>query len=503
MALQVMKKGIFVNTGETSKIQHLDTEIVVVGAGGAGLAAAVTAAENGARVIVLEKRLTVGGNSLMAEGLFAAESEFQNRLGIDARRDELFRMAMDYSHWKINQRIVRAYIDKSGDTVQWLADRGAKLDHILAVHPNQVLHTWHCHPKRGGPQVVKALAKICKERGVRLLYQTPAKKILVSKKGSVTGVLAAKGEQEIRIPARSVIIGTGGYGGNKELLKKYYPYYNENVVLLGAPNKGDGLLMSTEIGAATEGLGLLMLMGPRFQGSPSTVILAREPNTVWVNRKGERFIDEAVTLSTERANALDRQPEGISYTLFDEKIKQQIIEKGFINMGLFILPQMKKTELENDITAEANKKTLKISGSWEEIAGWIGAVPEALKATIADYNFFCKQGYDEAFFKDRRYLQPLCTPPYYAMKCTSALLVTVGGIKINHHMEVLDQQDNPIPGLYAVGIDAGGWQGDTYCLELSGFAFGFAVNSGRIAGEHALGSSSSQRAAFSQRVLCV
>ena len=111
--------------------------------------------------------------------------------------------------------------------------------------------------------------------------------------------------------------------------------------------------------------------------------------------------------------------------------------------------------------------------------------PEVLINTISEYNLCCDRGRDDVLFKDPRFLVPLRKPPYYAIKCHQGFLGTIGGIKINHHMEVLNRQDDPIPGLYAVGAGAGGWESDTYCLELSGSAFGFALNSGRIAGENA------------------
>ena len=476
------------NSSETSNPKNIDTEIVIVGAGGAGLAAAVAAAEKGASVTVLEKRRAPGGTSVFAVGLFAAESAVQKRMMIDARRDELFKIAMDYSHWKNNPRIIRAFIDKSADTIQWLEDKGLNFDSIRPLYPNQVPLTWHC-PKGGGTSVIKALVKDCKDLGVQLLCQTAAKRIQTSAKGNVTGILAATKEKELRIIAKSVIITTGGYAGNKELLKKYYPSYIADMYSLGLPHMGEGLLMVTEIGAATEGLGILQLHGPHFPGSSYVNAVAQEPNTIWVNKKGERFADETITFSfPECGNAVDRQPDKLSYALFDGKIKRNIIEEGIIRGILHVphlLPQTKLTELERELQLEADKGRVKISDSWDEIARWIGVAPQVLRTTIDKYNSSCDQGYDEIFAKERRYLVALRTPPYYAIKCYSSFLGTIGGIKINHHMEVLNHQDNPIPGLYAAGTDTGGWESDTYNPVLSGSTFGFAINSGRVAGENA------------------
>jgi fumarate reductase flavoprotein subunit len=143
------------------------------------------------------------------------------------------------------------------------------------------------------------------------------------------------------------------------------------------------------------------------------------------------------------------------------------------------------TAAEKDLRLYAGKGRVKISDSWNEIAQWIGSAPKVLKTTIDEYNSFCEQGHDAIFAKDRRYLLPLRIPPYLAIQGGLNLLSTHGGIKISHHMEVLDSQDNPIPGVYAAGNETGGMDSDTYDVNLSGHSFGFAINSGRIAGENA------------------
>jgi fumarate reductase flavoprotein subunit len=126
-----------------------------------------------------------------------------------------------------------------------------------------------------------------------------------------------------------------------------------------------------------------------------------------------------------------------------------------------------------------------MSDSWDEIADWTETDREVLRITVEEYNTGCDKGYDPVFGKDRAYLMPLRHPPYYAVKCGSGMLNTMGGIKINEHMEVLDANSDPIPGLYAAGVDTGGWTPDTYCAMFPGTAFGYAINSGRIAGESA------------------
>ena len=168
------------NDADTSKIETLQTEIVVMGGGGSGLTAALAASERGADVILLEKRPTPGGNASSAGGIFAAESHAQERLKIDARRDDHFKVAMSHSHWKIDPRLMRAFVDKSGDTIQWLEEKGVKFE-VPQFYPN-LPRTIHI-PQGHGAEIVKVLVKKCEDLGVRLLYETAAKKILISDQG--------------------------------------------------------------------------------------------------------------------------------------------------------------------------------------------------------------------------------------------------------------------------------------------------------------------------------
>ncbi|MEW6425447.1 MAG: FAD-dependent oxidoreductase [Bacillota bacterium] len=477
--------------------ENIKTDVVVVGGGGAGLAAALAAAEKGARVVVLEKH-GLGGNSALAWGIFAAESPVQKRAMIDCSRDYCFKTAMNFAHWRINPRIVRALVDKSGDTIRWLEGKGLEFT-CVPFYPNQI-PTLHI-PKGRGAALVKVLIKRCRELGVQLLTNTPAKKILTSPGGEVTGVLAETKGEELRIACRSVVIATGGYAGSRELLEKYCPDYRADMERVGLPHKGDGLLMAIEAGAATEGLGAMLMGGPaasdkvfvKIGEPPNTfkvhlMAIALEPYTVWVNKNGERFIDEAVGFNHyTSSNAVVRQPDRVSYTLFDGKMVRIMAEEGLVlGMGLPEGAQGNKLPgLERELRALAGKGLVKVADSWDEVSDWIGADRKALSATIDEYNAGCDRGYDRIFAKDRKYLLPLRTPPYYAVKCHVSLLNTIGGIKVNERMEVIDRNDRPIPGLYAAGVDTGGWETETYCDTLSGHAFGFAVNSGRIAGENA------------------
>jgi len=464
-------------------------DIVVIGCGGAGLPAALTAHDKGKKVLVLEKRSIVGGNALLAEGFFAAESPAQKRMLIDAKKDSLLKTALEYAHYKVDPRILRAFINRSGDTVRWIEEKGLRINHIAPFYPNQVPLVWHIIEGHGAT-LVKILEKECRAKGIEILRNTRAKEIITDKQGRVAGVKAAGEGGEIIIHAASVIISTGGFSGNRDLLAKYCPEIIDVLDTEGAPGMdGDGLVMAVETGAATDGLGNLMMVGPTpFPKNWTIEGVAGEPYCIWVNNKGERFVDESVTFNVfEAINAIVRQRHGVCYALLDSRLKNKIMENGLIRgCGEFFVPRGKKMEeLERDFTRQAGKGGAFISDSLEEIARWIGAPKESLEKTIDEYNLSCDRGYDEVLLKDSQYLETLRTPPFYAIRFRGALLGTTGGIRINHRMEALDREHNPIPGLYAAGADTGGWESDTYCAVLSGSAFGFALNSGRIAAENA------------------
>jgi fumarate reductase flavoprotein subunit len=399
-------------------------------------------------------------------------------MGINHTRDEYFKIAMEYSNYTINPRIIRAFIDKSGDTIRWLEEKGIEFE--VVPHPPNVTHFHYHVAEGGGAKIVKVLKEQAESLGVRIYLSTPGKEILTDDLGGVSGVLAEnKAGEKIRISASKVIIATGGFGGNREMLKKYYPYYRDNMQLTGFPNMGDGILMAIESGAATEDLGNIEFHGPRVPGEPiSPIVTHEQPHLVFVNKRGERFVDEVFENGFEFSNQLVRQPDGVVYAILDDKMKQQFEPR-------VPSPAPGDFDFSSWLETTAEKGKIKISDSWSGIAQWMGIPAETLKATVDEYNSFCDNGYDPIFNKDPKHLIPLKTPPFYAMRIVTGYMGTIGGIKINHHMEVLDSRDDPIPGLYAAGIDVGGWEPETYNILLAGSSFGFALNSGRIAGENA------------------
>jgi fumarate reductase flavoprotein subunit len=505
---------------------NLEADLVILGGGGAGLCAALAAAENDCEnIVLLEKRGSATGNSAMGGGPFAAESPVQRRQGIDAPGDKYFKTAMSFANWKINPRIIRAFVDKSGDTIRWLEELGVKFQPLpapsaaaaavsnttpqerqrsLASFITEPPITYHV-PEGEGATMMKILREACDQRAVRILVNTTAEKILTDGNGRICGVFASTPTDAIRVAARSVIIATGGYGDNKQLLKKYCPIYRDSMEYHGVPLlTGDGLIMATEVGAAVENAGTLLLEGPLVPtsvllnivgkgGEPVNVPLAAlawEPTLLWVNKNGERFITEDDAGPFNGGNAVAMQPDNAAFVLFDAATVQRIAKHGGLRgsplrNAPLAAQQGPLPNLHEELMCQAEAGRMKISDSFEEIADWIGSNPAVLKATIDEYNVACDEGCDRLFAKQPQNLIPVRTPPFYVLRCSSAFLDTIGGIKINERMEVISQAGKPIPGLYAAGVVTGGWEGETYCPHLLGSARGFALSSGRIAGEDA------------------
>ncbi len=481
----------------TSSKQPAVPRMVVVGGGGAGMAAAVAAAELGVKhVTVLEKRGATGGTSAMASGIFGAESPAQKRQAIIAPKDELFRRMMAWSHLKADPRIVRAFVDKSGDTVAWLERMGVYF-YCVPHSPWDNPRTWHV-PQGDGAEILKALAATAAALGVEVITGATATALIRNRAGAITRVKVTREGGVTDVPADAVVIASGGFAGDREMMRKLCPTYRDELGVSGLPNMGEGLAMAFEAGAARDGLGYLMAGGPLAGGlvhlGPDRVkvhlgFVSGEPFSLWVNRRGERFIDETEAFNYYRCiNALLRQPETRCYALLDAAMIEEVNRTGLTNLAEgYGYGEAQRSPLPpglaEAIRQDAGSGRNRVADDWDELADWMGADPAVLRATVEEYNGNCDRGCDPVFGKAHRYLRPLRTPPYYAFSSGATILNTMGGLKVSERMEVLDRHGAAIPGLYAAGVDTGGWTGDTYCADLPGTAFGYAVNSGRIAGE--------------------
>jgi fumarate reductase flavoprotein subunit len=481
------------NMTEQSNVKEKLKNVVVIGAGGAGIVAALTLARGGAGVILFEKMHFAGGTTNYVEGPYAVESEMQFRNNIKTTRDEGFRELMNYSHWKANPDLVRAIVDKSGDTISWLEREGVEFLGPTADFLGGP-RVWHLF-KGFGDVMVKVLVAKAEREGVEIRYESTVKKLLRNGDGPVTGVIVQDKEgNQTKVEAAAVIIATGGYGGNKEWIKKYTGLdLGINLFGLGYSKKtGEGIEMAWEAGAGEEGTGVLLF---NFGTPPETIkpgdhmLGAVCQPTLWVNQHGVRFCDEAIIENMiHTGNIISRQPGGYVFRIFDEEIKSDLVERGGLNAGNYSPPRMPLTNLDEEIKSAVEKKSphVFVADSIEELADKMGVDKNRLTKTVDEYNGFCAKGHDDHYAKDPTHLRPIRTPRFYVFKCYTDFLVTLGGIKINEKAEVLDRKGSVISGLYAAGCDAGGMYGDSYDISASGIGSSFAFNSGRIAGENAL-----------------
>ncbi|NIM13271.1 MAG: FAD-dependent oxidoreductase [Candidatus Aminicenantes bacterium] len=468
--------------------EKMETDIVVVGAGSSGLSAALTAASGGAKVVVFEKMPFPGGYSLFSEGMFAAESIIQQRDYVGITRDSAFKHHMSGTHWSANSRLVRAFIDKSADTIDWLMNMGVEYTNAAALWPNGP-RTWHLM-KGGGKALIQVMAQQLQKKGIGMFAETPVVELVMDRKNRVTGVIARTKEgKSVQAGAKAVIIAGGGFAANPEMVREHSGLAFAAPPVVPMPQTGDHIQMAWKVKAAPKDTHVILAI-PCVPGEKPTSHLwsaAFQP-LLWVNLDGQRFCDETVAFTFPyAAQTLANQKNGVMFTIFDEKVKKQLIQEGVdVSLGVFVPVTTKLDRLEEELTRGINEGKAFTANSIDELADKINVDRTQLGAAVKTYNRSCKEHHDKEFAKERKYLQPVEKKRFYAVKSILHIFTTLGGIRINHKTEVLDTDANVIPGLYAVGNCAGGMYGLAYDIFTSGGALGFAINSGRIAGENSL-----------------
>jgi fumarate reductase flavoprotein subunit len=480
--------------------KQMETDLVVVGAGTSGLASAVQATQGGAKVIVLEKQAKAGGTGLFCEGIFAAESKVQKRIGISITKEQAYKTIMDYSHWLANGSLAKAIVDKAPETIDWLDELGVKIEYVGPGGPGGPL-TWHVmapgpdYPHKNPrdfhcERMINVFKKFVTDKGGKILLETPGTN-LITENGKVVGVVAKnKSGEVIKIKAKAVVVATGGFANNKEMMKKYAPY--PDVIPVGQIGKdGDGIKMAWAAGAAEEGVTVMQNYRPGLAGfhpASQLIGMAVQPY-FFVDPKGERYTDESnIVLWPYSGNALQKIG-GTAYSIFDDATRKFNVEKGIeLQLGEWIKQGVKLTKFDEEFAKELSRNRGNVfkANTIEELAKQLGMNPEVLKESIEKNNTYAANREDGQFFKNPKFLRPIASAPFYAVKLHPRHLGTLGGVKINAKIEALDKDGNAIPGLYVAGTDAGGMYGDSYDLLLGGGTVAFAVNSGRIAAENAL-----------------
>ena len=398
----------------------MTADIVVVGAGGSGISAARQAQMLGAKnIVVLEKQPAIGGTTNYCEGMFAVESSLQSRVGIVVTREQAFRTMMDYSHWKANPRLVRAFVDKSAESIEWMKENGVAFKYVAATTPGAPM-TWHVFDGLC-KKALNTLATKFTESGGKILTKTPGKSLL-KEKDRVAGVIAEQEGQALEIRAKAVIIATGGYANSKELLTKYADY--PDTIPVGNIGKdGDGIKMAWAVGAAEEGMGVLQTYRPglpKYLAASNLLAAARQPY-LWVDKNGRRFMDELIQTNWPFAGNALVKAGGTAISIFDADTRKFMVETNGVEtpVGEFIHVGTKLTKFDDELQKEiagGNNKAFVVN-SIGELAQKLSIDVAILKETIAQNNDFAATRSDGQFFKPGKYMRPVKTPPFYAASC--------------------------------------------------------------------------------------
>ena len=485
-----------------------ETDIVIAGGGLSGLSAALTVSESGAKAIVLEKMRFLGGAGLYPEGSLGIGTRIQKEQGIHITTEQVFARVMEFHHWRCNARVIRTLLNESGKTIDWLMDNGIEFEGIKTLFPpEKSLRVWHVFKGRGA-RVVKALSDIIKRRGGLILTGTPAKKLLIDDKGAVAGIIAESGEGEtVTIRAKAVVLGTGGFTSNTEMLKKYVPDISTPgmaKLMYRGPIKdgrtGDGINLALSVKAALAGMGTLAGNSPYLDNEPAIkqfsgpdhmqqMRCALSQPFLWINKNGDRFYNESFgSIFSDVYNALTSNG-GLMWSIFDETMKSSLVEKGpLIPFNAKVVPGKPMTSLDMGLAKGIEQGFAFKAPTIEMLAEKIGIKPDKLRETIEAINRYADMKKDPEFGRKPEHLVRFNTQtgPYYALKGLRAFFLTLGGVKVNPHMQALDAHDGIIPGLYMAGQDIGGLYDSTYDLLAEGSASSFAFSSGRIAARHIL-----------------
>lgn len=472
-------------------------DLVVVGTGAAGTSAALSAAQNGSKVLLLEKGRHTGGSSNYTEGLFAVDSYLQKEQGIKVSGTDVLKEEVEYSKFRADSRIWRDYIDSSADTVKWLEEQGVEYEGVQAMGAGEA--TWHIYKGMGNAVINDALLPKAEKLGVELLSLTKAIGLQKNSDGAISSIIIenveTKEKAEIKTPA--VVLATGGYLNNAKLMEKLTHYDTDRLIPVSSgKGTGDGLTMAWDAGAKPYGTGMAMLFGgylkdpdePSFKMMPSQMnTAAGQQPLLWVNQNGERFVDESVVYNFSYAgNALYTQEK--VFSILDQGVIDKMATDGnYMGLGVYVNRGQKMDKLQDEIDTalENNKPYIFKTDSIEELAKKMNLPVEQLSNTIKQYNHDCENGTDSLFGKDSDYLVSVDHGPYYGFKLNVGAFCTMGGLQVTPQNEVLDNSSNVIKGLYAAGNDASGLTGDTYGPNMPGTCVGYAFYSGRNSGLNA------------------
>lgn len=485
----------------------VDADVVVVGAGGAGMTAAITAAGEGKSVVVLESQSMVGGNSVRATGgmnaaktVYQDENEFGESAGVEktlktaaekyADNETITALAKTVSEqWAAYQANPTGYFDSvelmeldtmiggkgindpelvetlcanSADAIDWLDEHGITLHNVSSFGGASVKRIHRPVNAEGktvsvGSYMIPLLQENCEKAGVKMMLDTTATEILTDANGAAVGVKAtgASGET-VTVNAKAVVLATGGFGANLDMVVKYKPEL-KGFMTTNAPGiQGQGIEMAQAIGAATVDMDQIQIH-PTVEANTAALITEglRGDGAILINEEGKRFIDEVGTRDVVSAAEI-AQTGSYSWLVVDQAmVDASSVIQGYIKKGYTVT-----------------------GATYEELGKAMGVDAAAFAETMEKWNGYVEAKNDPDFGRTS-FANPLNTAPYYAVKVTAGVHHTMGGLKINANTEVLNEKGEVIPGLFAAGEVTGGVHGAN---RLGGNAVADFTVFGRIAG---------------------
>ncbi|SDJ98726.1 flavocytochrome c [Natronincola ferrireducens] len=468
----VFKKGKLLKFDSASDSSEETYDVVVIGAGGAGLIAAIEAKAHGANVVILEKMPFVGGNTLVSGGEFNAPNTWvQEKLGIEDSVEQYYTDTLKAGDFEGDEELIRTLAENITEGGEWLRDSvNVEFieDYLMHFGGHSVPRA--IYPIGGsGVELIQKLGAHAEAKDIPIKLSMKAEKILTDDNDRVVGVEATDvtGRTVTFHAEKAVIIATGGFGANYELTKKYNSEIDERYKgTIQKGTMGDGILMAEEIGADLMGMEHIQTYPTcnPLTGNLSYVADTRFDGAVLVNKEGQRFVEEM-----ERRDVISKgilaQTDSIAYLVWDKTIKEN--------------SHMDKYQVEFD---NMEKQNLIIKAdTLEEAAAFFDIDEKQLLETIKTYNGYVQEGQDKDFNR-RGKLVALTEGPYYIQKVAPAIHHTMGGIKINSEARVIDKDGNPIEGLFAAGEVTGGIHGTN---RLGGNAISDLIVFGRIAGQTA------------------
>ena len=459
-------------TTETADNFDKEAAVVVIGAGGAGLSAAVEAADQGAEsVILLEKMSSIGGTSFVSQGMIAGyDTQIQKATNVTITYEQMYENLMNNASYRLDPELTKITVEKSGETIDWLIDRlnvPFQPEAIVGYGPLQMMHIIGNEEVKGGFALNEPFMNALQEKGVDLMLETKATEILMNADGSVKGVKVETAEGEMNIGAKAIVVATGGYAYNPELAELLTPEVAGTFGIGHPACTGDGIIMASNVGAALTHTDNMMAVLKDYEimaednGNSNTANVSRfiaSPSTILVDGNGVRFVDEkSGGYMTQELNS----------PIFDRMHKT---DYGYV-WAIAPKAEIEASEIKRGLDMEF------ISGETvEELATNMGVDTQTLVETITHYNEMAVAGQDSDF--KRTTTLNVLEGELVAVKVVPCEIITYGGIARNEKAEVLKADGSSIAGLYVAGEASAN-------SAYMGFTLSNAITWGRIAGANA------------------